>query len=177
MKNILKFIGTFLLVLNTHIALGAEITIPAGTKVENYKYTDSNDPAKLSACGIYSSLNNDVIVADLDFLYDSGPFYQYLKVRQPLELTINQVKTQYREGTDCNFKGFDREDPDWKCSEDIYGYWTSTTIYFNDNYGNLWHSGMQSKMVSSAKQTLSYEAALSLTLQSIKERLSYCSVQ
>lgn len=167
-----------LFALSANIAFAADmLSLPTGAKVEKYKYDfiPNTDPATLSVCGLHTALSNEAVLANLELLYNSGPFYQYLKVKQSIELKLQNVQVHAHQGTDCNYQGFSGSDPDWNCDEEVQGHWVRVGLSFSDKFGNVWKSGHQSEIVSDARQLPSNEESRAQALDELKRIQSYCA--
>ena len=152
------------------------VVLPAGVKVEKYKYNfiPNNDPTKLSICGVYSSLKSDSILQDMSLESESGPFYQYLRTNRDISLQLTGQSFKQQQGTDCNYKGFGGEDPDWNCSDKVSGYWARIVLNFSDIYGNSWVTYTNTALVSDASQVPSEAQAKAKLLSDLNKSLLYC---
>lgn len=153
-----------------------KLTIPAGVKVEKYKYSylPNNEPTRLSACGVYSNLSNDKIIQDMRLDSESGPFYQYLTSLKDINLVVASQSVKVEQGTDCNYRGFPSEDPDWNCSDSISGYWNLVVLSFADQYGNTWTTYDKSELVSNRSQLASSEDFIASTMEGLQKHVNNC---
>jgi len=165
--------------ISTAALADQQIVIPQGTKVEKYKYnfTPNNDPIRLAACGVYSSLSNENVLSDMTFKYDSGPFYQYLSTNKATVLTIESKEFATLEGNDCEYKGFGYEDPDWDCTTEVKGHWMKVILTLKDAYGNTWTTWDQTELLSDRSQLPSEEAFGQATVNEIQSRMGICKYQ
>ena len=155
----------------------SQITIPAGTKVEKYKYnfTPNSDPTRLAACGVYANLSSDRVLSNMSYQYDSGPFYQYLKTEAPIELTVEAKQFSVEQGNDCEYKGFASEDPDWNCTTSVTGYWMRGVFTLKDKFGNTWTTFDKTDLLSDKSQLPSEEQFGQEILNDAQSRMtSYC---
>ncbi len=101
------------------------------------------------ACGLVSHDASLKILNFFDVVGNDGYYTKQLKVKagSDLSLAIEKTEISQLEGTECNYQGHLGWDPDYRCSESKYGYWSVMTVYMSDATDNTWTFTTKTRML------------------------------
>lgn len=125
----------------------ADLTLPKGAPIRAY-VRDARDFSSISArnCWMGTQTKDLTLLKDMTVVRDAA-YEQDLVTNAPYTLKVVSTRVDSGSGSDCAFKGYPENDPDFHCDSNVQGQWKTAIVNMVDKYGNEWRFGHETALL------------------------------